>query len=120
MAIKERREITFDADEVYAALQNINRDIASKIGLPSEWRAGIEFDFAEGFLLVHSKANANGPAFSLRLDGIELAVFMMEWCRVRKVPLPRNGNKSVRVVNQTLVLSLSSTLAIMQLGKARR
>ena len=105
MAIKERREITFDADEVYAALQNINKDSASKLGLPSRWQAGNGFDFAEGFLVLHSAANANAPTFSLRLDGIQLAVFMMEWCRVRKVPLPRSGSKSVRVINQTLVLA---------------
>ena len=110
MAIKERREITFNADEVNTALQNISKDSASKLGLPSEWQAGIKFVFAEDSLTLHFAANTDGLVSSLRLDGVRLAVFMMEWCRVRKVPLPRIGSKSVRVANQTIVLTLNTTV----------
>jgi hypothetical protein len=110
MAITERREIIFDADEVYAALQGLSSTVVGRLGLPSERPVAVQFRSVETRLAIqYAATDADAPASLVELEGPHLAVLMMQWCRLRQVPLPRQASKSVRVVDDALVLSLSLT-----------
>jgi hypothetical protein len=110
MAITERREIIFDADEVYAALQGLSSTVVCRLGLPLERPIAVQFRSAETRLAIqYAATGADASASLVGLDGPHLAVFMMQWCRLKQVPLPRQASKSVQVVDDALVLSLSLT-----------
>jgi hypothetical protein len=42
---------------------------------------------------------------SVSLDGPHLAVLLMNWCRSKHVPLPRQASKSIRILAYGVVLS---------------
>ena len=50
----------------------------------------------------------DGPAEVVKCDGPRLAVLMMKWCQEKRIPLPRNARKFLRVTKDSVVLRLEN------------
>lgn len=57
-----------------------------------------------GMTIFRGPANA---AQALTLEGEELAVAVMKYCFIKKIPLPRHAEKSLHRVNNQLALMIS-------------
>jgi hypothetical protein len=105
MTIKERRQIIFDADELNAALQRVT-SIAPQLKLPDHYVA-VEFCPSENCIFMKSDTGNVGSNF--RLEGSSIAVLLIKWCNLKKIPVPRFGEKSVRVMENGVILSIDNS-----------
>jgi len=105
MAIRERRQIVFDAEEICTSLQNV-RSIDGRSELPPVRPVRIEFLPEKNSVLVQYDSGASGNYPPLTLSGAMLAVLLMKCCSIRRVPLPRHGHKSLEVTDNAVVLSI--------------
>jgi hypothetical protein len=100
MAIKEFRQIVLDAEELRASLQQTGR--IGQLGLALDQPFALEFCVPDDCIEV--RQDIGSP---VKLSGAMLAVLIMKWCGTKKIPLPKSGNKSVRVTDDSVILSIS-------------
>jgi hypothetical protein len=105
MTIRETRRIVFDADEIFASLQQ-NSGMASQFGLPLLAQpTAVHFCPLEECLDVKYDTAYTS---TVKIGGSRLAVMLMQWCFFNKIPLPKNADKSLQVMedNVTLIVTL--------------
>jgi hypothetical protein len=108
MAIKESRQIEFDAEELSACLQQ-NGSIAVQLGIPFLDRPLVlEFYPSEHCIAVRYDTSVGAESLPVKVGGSKLAVLLMKWCDSRKIPLPRVAEKSVCVTDASVKLNLVS------------
>jgi len=106
MAIKERRQIIFDADEVLAALRKVGGLTAELAGIPLDSLESVRLLPAEDSVSVSYRGPVNGTR-QVKLAGPGLAVVLMRWCMLCKVPLPKSAGKSLVVMDESVVINIT-------------
>jgi hypothetical protein len=109
MTISERREITFDADEVLTALKALDANSAANLGLPNNRPIAVKFDPVGAYISAkYDPINHDTAGLWITLDGPPLAVLLMNLCRSKHMPLPRHATKFIRIMNDSVVLGFNS------------
>lgn len=106
MTIRDVREISFDLPEITLCLGS--DDAKSLFSLRPAPASHVEFSSADDCVDVVYSGGDDGPAEVVKCDGPRLAVLMMKWCQEKRIPLPRNARKFLRVTKDAVVLRLEN------------
>jgi hypothetical protein len=103
----ETRRITFSSEELVQALSRHRRD--EKQPLPESRIRGSKVENGEGPIprvtLMLDPAGGDG-AISMDFRPTEVAVALIKFCRLKRIPLPKRANKSLGVDNGKIALVL--------------
>ena len=103
----ETRRITFSSEELVQAISKHRRD--EKQPLPESRIRGSKVENGEGpvprISLVLDPAGGDG-ATSMDFRPTEVAVALIKFCRLKKIPLPKRANKSLGVDRGQIALVL--------------
>lgn len=101
MAIKERRTLGFDAQEIVNAIKMVPQ-IASAIGLPSTNIMGVEFEPEAGLIKFHYDDGER------TLSAEPIAAVLVAYCLRLNIPLPRYSEKSMEITTEEVMLTMTT------------
>ena len=110
MAIREERRISFDSEAVRQAFAAAP-DTRARLNLPPG--VPCEVDILPDNRLVRATYRAQPAVESstvVELAGPELAVLLMQLCRNRRIPLPRDAAKRLIFTPDTVTLVAEQSL----------
>jgi len=103
----ETRRITFSSEELVQALSRHRRD--EKQPLPESRIRGTKVESGEGpvprVILLLDPAGGDG-AVTMDFKPTEVAVALIKFCRLKRIPLPKSANKSLGVDRGQIALVL--------------
>jgi hypothetical protein len=103
----ETRRITFSSEELVQALTRHRRD--EKQPLPASRIRGSKVENGEGpvprITLLLDPAGGDG-ATTMDFRATEVAVALIKFCRLKRIPLPKRANKSLGVDRGQIALVL--------------
>jgi hypothetical protein len=106
MTIRDVREISFDLPEMKLCLGS--DEARSLFSLRPAQASHVELSSSDDCVDVVYHGVDDSPAEVVKCDGPRLAVLMMKWCQEKRIPLPRNARKFLRVTKDAVVLRLEN------------
>jgi hypothetical protein len=121
LSITDRRDISFDADAILAAIAALP-DAAGVLGLPAAPPDALRFEPAEHRILVQYRVSVENAEFSVPMES--LGAMLVGFCCRHRITLPRGARKSIRIEEEAAVLSFVLHLPVSrvrsrQLGHAK-